>query len=142
MHNLNVLNVAVEMIFNRIFFTASHLPFAILFGIAYVFFAWYWYSVKGFFFYYFLDYNCKSAVIWYIGLLSLQALFFSTGSALSTVIATSDYAKLSLLSFAFCVTKIVMRPVDLLDADDLRENYEIDSWNCIECLDYVRARCR
>jgi hypothetical protein len=57
-----------EIICNRMSFSFWHFAFAILFGLAYTLFSWYWYTQVGVFYYFFLDYAREDSLIMYIGL--------------------------------------------------------------------------
>lgn len=76
MHNANILFMTTELLFNRIEMDIGHLPFSILFGLLYVFNAWALSYKYGFFFYYFLNYNFKYALLSYTALVSILAIFF------------------------------------------------------------------
>jgi hypothetical protein len=67
-HNANIAFMGFELIFNHMQFSAWHFPFAILFGIVYTLFSWYWYTQIGVFYYFFLDYARPDSVKLYIGL--------------------------------------------------------------------------
>ncbi len=134
MHNLNVVNVAIEMIFNKIPFTACHFPFSILFGVAYTVFAWYWYEVKGIFYYFFLDYRNKYAIVWYIGLLCTMALFFFAGSGYAQAmddVTIEDYAKVSLIIFTFTILKVFKGPAETLPPPK-DEKFKCDDIPCVD----------
>jgi len=75
MHNLNVIFMTIETLLGRLTFFTMHFPFVIMFGILYVLFAWYWNSVKGVFYYFFLDYNRNWAILWHFGLL-IMVIFY------------------------------------------------------------------
>lgn len=81
-HNANIIFVAVEMILNRIVVNELHFPFIIFYACTYVVFAWIWYRYKGFFFYFFLDYNHPFAVPYHLGLLCVVTVIFAFGYAM------------------------------------------------------------
>ena len=88
MHNFNVLFMSLELGLNNIRFHLPHLAFAALWGITYVFFAWFWYQYKGVFFYFFLDYNQKLAVPFHLGLIGLMTFFFFACSLMGNYVDT------------------------------------------------------
>lgn len=67
-HNANIAFMASEIIFNSMKFSVWHVVFAVLFGMSYVMFSWYWFSRTGVFFYFFLDYARDDSIAWYLGL--------------------------------------------------------------------------
>lgn len=67
-HNANVIFMTAELFLNKLSFHPSHVLFVIIFALAYVLFAWYWYYVTGVFYYIFLDYNSSFVVPIYIAL--------------------------------------------------------------------------
>ena len=67
MHNLNILVMVVESLLNDLPYKLNHIPFAILYGLAYVAFSWVWFEYKGIFYYFFLDYARPWALAWYAG---------------------------------------------------------------------------
>jgi hypothetical protein len=69
MHNANALFMMTELLLNDIPFRFSHFPYIVFFGQAYVIFSWHVYRRIGVFYYFFLDYELKFAVIWQLGLL-------------------------------------------------------------------------
>jgi hypothetical protein len=71
LHNANVIFIGIETIMNRAPIFSAHFPYGQLFGLAYVAFAWYWYTKIGAFYYFFLDYNRPYAFFWYLGLFVL-----------------------------------------------------------------------
>jgi hypothetical protein len=78
MHNINVLFMAIEFCTNQIHFSYYHFIYMLFYSIAYVVFAWIWNHHKGIFYYFFLDYQRKGAVFWYLGLLlGVTGLFFA-----------------------------------------------------------------
>jgi hypothetical protein len=77
MHNANILFMTTELLFNRIEMDIGHLPFSILFGLLYVINAWALAYKSGFFFYFFLNYNFKHALLSHTALVSILGVFFA-----------------------------------------------------------------
>ncbi len=75
-HNANVLFMVFEMLSNRIPLTLSHLPFMLMYGMAYSAFAWYWYWLRGVYYYFFMDYHRGDAIYWYVGLMVGFSVFY------------------------------------------------------------------
>lgn len=90
MHNANIFFMTIEFLLNDLHFFPTHVIFVLLYGIAYVFFAWYWHRVKGIYYYFFLDYTRPLAVFFYLGLLFLCAMLFVTGYYCNEVKARYD----------------------------------------------------
>lgn len=86
MHNANVIFMSIELILNRISFVSTHFPFILLYGIVYIVFTWILYQYKGVYYYFFLDYERKGAIFWYIGLIIGISLFFLFGWFVSQLI--------------------------------------------------------
>jgi hypothetical protein len=84
-HNANVAVVVVEGLLNKIHFVPAHFLFVVLFGTAYVVFSWWWFEFKGVFYYFFLDYENKRAVLLHLGLISCVAIFFFVGLGINTL---------------------------------------------------------
>ena len=63
--------------------TLDHLPYAILFGCAYVLFAWMWFQRTRVFYYFFLDYRRPYAIWAYLGLLLTLTVFYGLSYGLS-----------------------------------------------------------
>lgn len=84
-HNANVVVVVMEGLLNSIHFVPAHFLFVVLFGTAYVVFSWWWYEVKGVFYYFFLDYEHKRAVLLHLGLITCVAIFFFVGLGINTL---------------------------------------------------------
>lgn len=78
-HNANVILICIESILNYIPFSTWHFPFLILYGLTYVTFSWYWFKKTGVFYYFFLDYEMKAALLWHIGLIVVFLSFFYFG---------------------------------------------------------------
>jgi hypothetical protein len=77
LHNANVIFIGIETLMNRAPLFGAHFPYGQLFGLAYVVFAWYWYTKIGAFYYFFLDYNRPYASVWYLGLFALVICLLS-----------------------------------------------------------------
>lgn len=115
MHNLNVLFMALEMVLNKTPFVVRHFPFAAFLGISYIVFAWYWFKVKGVFYYFFIDYQDKYAVRWYISLLGILSMFFLAGSGFSSLLDSgANYARVGFLVFTFLIMKVYQKPSEVL----------------------------
>ena len=87
MHNMNVANMAIELFINKFTFEKSHVLFAFFFADIYSVFAIMLHKMKGFLFYFFLDYN-KPLVwsVWLIILISVFSCFFMLGYFLNKVV--------------------------------------------------------
>jgi hypothetical protein len=79
MHNCNILYMAGEFIANQLPFVLTHITFMHLYAIGYAIFSWIWHYYKGFYYYFFLDYNRSGAFFWYFGLLFGVSLLFLAG---------------------------------------------------------------
>ncbi len=79
MHNCNILYMAGEFIANRLPFIMSHITFMLLYAFSYVVFSWIWHHYRGFYYYFFLDYNRSGAFLWYLGLIMGVSLLFCAG---------------------------------------------------------------
>lgn len=82
-HNANVGMMMIECLLNRIPFVLTHYPFIIIYGLTYVIFSWIWFYFKGVFYYFFLDYERPYAILWYIGLLLCNSMFYLLGLLIS-----------------------------------------------------------
>ncbi|KAI8895145.1 hypothetical protein BC833DRAFT_623298 [Globomyces pollinis-pini] len=76
MHNLNVIFMVLELIWNQIKFDLSHLPFVILFGLVYVIAAWFIAYSQGYFFYFFLNFNQPKCILLHLALVLALSLFY------------------------------------------------------------------
>ncbi len=56
-----------------------HFPFILLYGLIYAVFSWILFYYRGVFYYFFLNYERKGAVYWYLGLLVGVLVFFVGG---------------------------------------------------------------
>lgn len=83
MHNANIVFMAWEFMLNELSFSYYHFIFMLFYGISYVIFSWIWYVYRGVFYYFFLDYKRKYALIWYIVLLIFITILFFIGYYLS-----------------------------------------------------------
>jgi hypothetical protein len=86
MHNANVLFITADMLLNEIPFIEFHFPYTALVGILYVLFTWLHFLVRGFFYYFFVDFTRKDAVLCHAGLITGLVIFFFGGYGASTVI--------------------------------------------------------
>ena len=77
MHNLNVVVMNLELILCSPPILSSHFPICLVWGCSYVSFALWWYFQTGVFYYFFMDYRRKYAVLVYLALMAgLIAFFF------------------------------------------------------------------
>ncbi|KAI8893760.1 hypothetical protein BC833DRAFT_607341 [Globomyces pollinis-pini] len=76
MHNLNMIFMVMELIWNQIQIDLTHLPFVILYGLTYVVFAWIYANIRGYFFYFFLNYNQPRAILMHSVLVFALSLFY------------------------------------------------------------------
>lgn len=102
MHNANVIFMTFEMIFNRLPINLCHLQYGVLWGIVYTIFAWVLYKYKGFYYYFFLDYNRPSAVLWYIGLTVLLSIYYLITYGMSLLLKSSSNVTINLLPIVLC----------------------------------------
>jgi len=86
MHNMNVTNMAVELFINKFTFEKSHVLFAFFFADIYSVFAIVLHKMRGFLFYFFLDYNKPMAPVWLMTLISVFSCFFMLGYFLNKVV--------------------------------------------------------
>jgi hypothetical protein len=85
MHNLNLVFMAVELLINSFpSVNPWHAPYGIFYGLTYVAFAWLWEFNGGVFYYFFLNYSHKRAIIFHIGLVLALYIFFFIGWLLKT----------------------------------------------------------
>jgi hypothetical protein len=128
MHNANVLFMAIELGLNSLQFSASHLLFCTIFGITYVLFAWYWYTIKGMFYYFFIDYHQPYALAFHVALISVMITFFSLGNTLSYAIKSyateSEYPFIALLLFTLLIMKFPERSEWYIVSDAI-----MDTWH-------------
>jgi hypothetical protein len=68
-HNANVAFMVAECLLNRLPFSRWHFTFVVLYGLCYVYFSWFWFSLTGVFYYFFLDYERPYAIVAYLGLM-------------------------------------------------------------------------
>jgi len=105
-HNANVAYMALELVLNNLAFSPHHFIFVILYGVAYVLFAWFWFQVKGVFYYFFLDYARDWAILWHLGLLIAVGLFFFLGLLLSSLLESNNpFALVALVGITVGVMK-------------------------------------
>jgi hypothetical protein len=108
MHNANIVFMATEIIINKIPFAIWHFPFVVLYGASYAVFSWFWKYYKGYYFYYFMDYTREWAIVWYIILLTIAAVFFLIGYASSYLMNCSPTPIPSIvrLSMSLCTPHV------------------------------------
>ncbi|KAI8907408.1 hypothetical protein EDD86DRAFT_209484 [Gorgonomyces haynaldii] len=78
-HNLNLVLMAVEILLSDAKFRWDHWPIPILFGCVYVAFQWTVATFKGFFLYFFLNYNFKHIMLSLSLLMLSMGVFFGLG---------------------------------------------------------------
>ncbi len=76
LHNANIWFIAIEFILNCLYLQIYHLPFILMYGLFYAIFAWIWHYYRGFYYYFFLDYERPYSLVWYAGLLFALAMMF------------------------------------------------------------------
>ena len=93
MHNLNVILLGADLVFGGVDITLGMVTFPILFGIAYVFFA-YIYALYGggIYLYDFLDPRVSRAPFIHIGLFAMIALFYSVALVLDALVDWNIFA--------------------------------------------------
>ena len=93
MHNLNVILLGADLVFGGVDITLGMVTFPILFGIAYVFFA-YIYALYGggIYLYDFLDPRVSRAPFIHIGLFAMIALFYSVALVLDALVDWNMFA--------------------------------------------------
>lgn len=128
MHNANVLFMAIELGFNSLQFSTSHLLFCTAFGITYVLFAWYWYEVKGMFYYFFIDYHHPYALAFHVALISIMCTFFSLGNTLSYALKSyateSGYPLIALMLFTLLIMKFPEREEWYIVSDAIMDTWQ------------------
>merc|ERR1712232_628761 len=82
-HNVNIVLIGIEAVINRLYFVRAHFVFVLYFGGAYLIFSWIFFSIKGFFFYFFIDWRYRSTIVSYTLLLGILCAFFFLGQWLS-----------------------------------------------------------
>jgi hypothetical protein len=91
MHNANLLFMVTELLLNGAPVLPSHVAFAVLFGVWYEIFSWWWVHQTGVVYYAFLDPTLpphKSCLI-LLALLAVLATFYSLGAYLAAFFASS-----------------------------------------------------
>lgn len=86
MHNANTLNMAGELALNALRIPWSHAPLALLYGMAYVAFAWAWHRRTGVFYYFFLDPLRPRAVVAYVALCATLLACFALVAGASSLL--------------------------------------------------------
>lgn len=83
-HNLNVVFMGTEMLFNRLAFVPSHVIFAMFYGLVYVVFSWFYFLFDSHhrFWYFFLDWRLRATPIWYTILIAIIWAAFALGQKL------------------------------------------------------------
>jgi hypothetical protein len=109
MHNANVVFVASEMVLNRLTFDSNHHPWVLLYAATYVLFAWGWFSSRGYFFYFFLDYAAPLAPLWYLALLVLLLACFFGGLVVSQYVEQGSAVAMALLAATTFVVQRVRK---------------------------------
>lgn len=80
MHNFNLIFMVFELLLNSFpSVNLLHSPYAIFYGMTYIIFAWVWELNGGVFYYFFLNYAHKRAVIYHLGLLAALYVFYFFG---------------------------------------------------------------
>lgn len=107
-HNFNVLAMMVEVCLSRMTVQIRHLPYVILFGLAYICFSWIWFELTGIFYYFFLDYEHPNALLWLMGLLGACSAFYMLGVFLTAAeqYASEEYLPLvqgGIMVFSLCI---------------------------------------
>lgn len=82
-HNANLLLIGIEAVMNRLSFVRAHFVFVLYYGCAYVMFSWIFFTVKGFFFYFFIDWRYRSTLVSYTLLVGFLGAFFFLGQCVS-----------------------------------------------------------
>lgn len=98
MHNANILFMAIELVVNRVPFAIWHFPFILLYGTSYAVFSWVWNHYHGYYFYFFLDYTRPGAILWYVALMVIVAVFFLLGYGSSALMNSTESLLPSLVS--------------------------------------------
>jgi hypothetical protein len=85
---LNVLIRAsqTEAALNKLHLVDAHMPYAVLFGVCYVIFAWYWFSRHKVYYYFFLDLSKPISVVGYSATLVMLPTFFWITRVLNTAV--------------------------------------------------------
>lgn len=112
-HNYNVFVMMIEVCLNRVTIQLRHLPYVVLFGVAYICFSWVWFELTGVFYYFFLDYEHPNSVLWLMGLLTTCSLFYLLGVVISAAEEYTPSEYLPLVQCAIVVFSIsIMTVVD------------------------------
>ena len=79
MHNANLVFMIAELWVNGFIVSPNHAPFAVLFGCAYIVFAWAWFARTGVFFYFFIDHTRPMALVSHAVLMAILWGYFVLG---------------------------------------------------------------
>jgi len=92
MHNANVALMVADLLLGRLPVCANHLPLPLMWGAAYVLFAWVWHARTGVYYYPFLDHTLPwyKAVPMHVALLAGLSAFHFLGAFASHLAAGSD----------------------------------------------------
>jgi hypothetical protein len=85
LHNANIWFMTFEFLTNRLSIIGAHWPCILIYGMLYVIFAWIWFAYRGFYYYFFLDYERPNALLWYIGLYAILSVVFAIFYCLSRI---------------------------------------------------------
>lgn len=101
MHNGNVALMLADAMLNNMQVRASHWPFCLLWGLAYVLFAWKWQGLKGLYYYPFLDHTLSSAKAlgFHLALMAVLLCFHALGVAVTSLGGSVPLASRALVLF-------------------------------------------
>ena len=102
MHNANVALMVADLLLGRLPVCASHLPLPLMWGAAYVLFAWGWHARTGVYYYPFLDHTLPwyKAVPMHVALLAALSAFHFLGAFVSNLAANGEDG-IAAVSFEF-----------------------------------------
>jgi len=107
MHNVNLLFMVTELVFNDLRFVWSHVTFAILFGMYYAVFSWGWLRFAGVVYYPFIDPSCpwRKSIFVHLALLGGIAGIFFVGVGAGELLSRIPFLFSVVLAYAasFCV---------------------------------------
>lgn len=95
MHNLNLIFMMTELLFNDLDMTLWHCPLPAFYGLAYIAFAWLWERYFGVFYYFFLVYSHPLAVAFHLGLVAALYVFFAFAVALKSLVDWHPFVALA-----------------------------------------------
>lgn len=81
MHNANIAFMIAELLLTAIPVHPVHFSFAAILGVSYVIFSWFWFWSTGVFYYFFLDFRRKKAVLMQLALVVALVVFYGFGWA-------------------------------------------------------------